>query len=138
MNAQIIRLVATAVFATVFAMTANAQSGKQSGASDNAATAQGKQFTDDPRLNLTSDQERTIYQETNSAQKQSAPTNMPMIVGGMVPKSMKLQDIPQDVKQQVGGLKDYKFAKLQDEKVLLVDPTNRVVVGIISEGEGRY
>jgi hypothetical protein len=40
------------------------------------------------------------------------------------------------VEQQVGAVKNYKFVKLQDDKVLLVDPTNRVVAGIISPAEG--
>jgi hypothetical protein len=35
------------------------------------------------------------------------------------------------VKDQVGQLRDFKFARLQDDTIVLVDPTSRVVVDVI-------
>ena len=94
------------------------------------------EFTKDPRLDLSKAQERTIYQAVDKTAAQPAPSNMPMIVGAMVPGSMELKEFPAPVAQQVAAVKNLKYVRLQDDKVLLVDPTNRVVKGIITKAEG--
>jgi Protein of unknown function (DUF1236) len=44
-----------------------------------------------------------------------------------VPKSVALQDLPAGVAQQVPLVQGYKFVKL-DDRILLVNPTSRIVV----------
>ena len=100
-----------------------------------AGTDKESRFTKDPRLGLSAAQERTVYQSVVNVAGQSLPTGTPLIVGTMMPESVKLTDLPRNVTQQIGAVRPYKFAKLNDGKLLLVDPTNRVVAGIITPSE---
>ena len=40
------------------------------------------------------------------------------------------------VRSQIGVLRDFKFAKLPDERIIIVDPAQRRIVDIVTKGEG--
>ena len=105
-------------------------------AQSNAGAGSRAEFTKDPRLDLNDGQERMIYQGITNANKQVAPKDMPMIVGAMVPGSLELKQLPSFITQEVSAVKNLAYVKLQDDKVLLVDPTSRVVQDVITKDEG--
>ena len=44
-----------------------------------------------------------------------------------------LNTMPIEVKDQVGLLKDFKYVKLRDDKILIVDPATREIMDIITK-----
>ena len=46
-----------------------------------------------------------------------------------------LNTMPIEAKDQVGLLKDYKYVKLRDDKILIVDPATREIMDIITKQE---
>jgi hypothetical protein len=46
-----------------------------------------------------------------------------------------LNTMPIAAKDQIGVLKDYKFVKVGDDKILLVDPATRQIVDIVIKQE---
>lgn len=77
---------------------------------------------------LTDEQKRAIYQRVSEGQ---APvSNITAGPSEQVPATMKLEDLPRDVADNLPSIRDYKFVRLQD-KVLLVNPRESTVVGEI-------
>ncbi|RKE67730.1 hypothetical protein DFP91_5500 [Pseudorhodoplanes sinuspersici] len=89
-----------------------------------------------PGLGLTQDHKRTIYREIGSQQPQRVPDGTAMEIGKEIPDSIMLNEMPISVKDQIGLLRDFKSAKLPDEKILIVDPAKRQVVDIVTKDEG--
>lgn len=89
-----------------------------------------------PGIGLTQDHKRTIYREIGSQQPQRVPDGAAMEIGKEVPDSIMLNEMPISVKDQIGLLRDFKSAKLPDEKILIVDPAKRQVVDIVTKDEG--
>ena len=46
-----------------------------------------------------------------------------------------LDTMPIDVKDQIGLLKDFKYVKLRDDKILIVNPATREIMDIITKQE---
>jgi len=84
-------------------------------------------------LNLTQQQQQTIQQQLSSKNAQAVPANFTAQVGAMVPQSVTLQPLPQQVASKVQAVKNDDFAKLQNNKILIVNPTDRTVAAVISE-----
>jgi Protein of unknown function (DUF1236) len=61
------------------------------------------------------------------------PKDTELYVGSTMPDSIVLNAMPIATKDQIGVLKDYKFVKAADDKVLLVDPATRQIVDIITK-----
>ena len=83
---------------------------------------------------LSPDQERAIYQSA-TGEAQPVP-QQPLLKGAQVPDSVKLQPLPGNATAQTPQLHDLSFAKLQDGRMLLVDPKSHKVAGIITRDEG--
>ena len=83
------------------------------------------------QLNLTSPQQHTIYQGLASEKGQTAPTGFQAKVGEKVPQSLSMHQLPSSVTSQVTAAKDYEWAKLQNNEVLLINPKDRQVAEII-------
>jgi hypothetical protein len=47
-----------------------------------------------------------------------------------------LREIPIAVKDRVGLLRDFKFAKAADETIVIVDPAKRQIVDIVTKADG--
>ena len=90
-----------------------------------------------PGIGLTAEHKRTIYQEVGGEKVQKIPEGSTVHIGGGIPDSVMLNEMPVSVKDQIGVLRDFKFAKLPDEKIVIVDPAQRRVVDIVTPAEGK-
>jgi hypothetical protein len=88
---------------------------------------------------LSDEQRRAIYQ---ALKDQPAGQAFNADIGVELPPSVELHPMPAEVANRVPQTKDYRYA-ISDNRVLLVAPINRVVVGVfpdakaIEAGEGR-
>jgi hypothetical protein len=88
---------------------------------------------------LTPEQRRAIFQ---ALKDQPAGGAFNADVGAKLPPAIELRSLPAELATQVPQAKDYQYA-VADNRVLLVAPINRVVVGVfpdakaIEAGEGR-
>lgn len=89
-----------------------------------------------PGIGLTADHKRTIYREIGQEQARRIPDGSVVEIGAGVPDSLMLNEMPVSVKDQIGLLRDFKFAKLPDETILIVDPAKRLIVDLVTKDEG--
>jgi hypothetical protein len=88
---------------------------------------------------LNSEQRRAIYE---ALKDQPAGAAFNADVGVELPSTVELHPVPDEVVRRVPQTKDYRYA-VADNRVLLVSPPNRVVVGVfhadagLGLGEGR-
>jgi hypothetical protein len=83
-------------------------------------------------LKLTAAQKQTIYASISSQkQKETAPPTFNAAVGAVVPASVQLQQLPKTIVDLIPELKNYEYAMVANQ-VLLVDPNNKQVVEIIN------
>jgi hypothetical protein len=82
--------------------------------------------------NLTDEQRRAIYQALKDHPVRSA---FNADIGTELPASMELQAMPDAVVAQVPQTKGYQFA-VSDNRVLLVSPPTRIVVGVLPDAKG--
>jgi hypothetical protein len=87
-------------------------------------------------IGLTDDHKRTIYREVGSEPARTIPEGSPVSIGAEIPDSVILNEMPISVKDQVGLLRDFKFAKLADETIVIVDPAKRRIVDVVTRPEG--
>jgi len=83
------------------------------------------------QLNLTSAQKQTISRGVASEKGQTAPSGFQAKLGEKVPQSLSMHQLPSSVTSQVSAAKEYEYAKLQNNEVLLIDPKDRQVAEII-------
>jgi len=85
-----------------------------------------------PSLKLTAAQKQTIYSSISSQkQRETAPPTFHASVGAVVPSSVDLQPLPKTIVDLIPELKDYEYAMVTNQ-VLLVDPKSKQVVEIIN------
>jgi hypothetical protein len=85
-------------------------------------------------LQLTAQQRAAIY-ESVSKQKVSRtppPANLHVTMGGDLPASMELYDLPPNIAADIPATKLYKYTLVQNQ-VVIVDPTKMKVVDIIRQ-----
>jgi hypothetical protein len=87
-------------------------------------------------IGLTPDHKRMIYRETATQELRPAPSDMRVAIGAEIPDSLMLNEMPIAAKDRAGVLRDFKFAKLPDETIVIVDPAKRQIVDIITREEG--
>jgi hypothetical protein len=114
------------------------QSNKTDMQSGSAATSDSAKSTmTKDAITLTSDQKKTVYQQLGmDATAQEAPSGFQASVGAKLPSDITLEEVPNDVSSKVPTVANYRFAKLEDDRLLIVDPNDRRVVSIIEQGEG--
>ena len=101
-------------------------------AKNKAATAPpvhvGPQFTE-----LSEQQRRTIYdtviREQPATEARSSEIGA-MEVGAVLPPNVELHTLPGDVTGQIPGTSAFRYLRAGD-RVLLVEPTERIVVGVL-------
>jgi hypothetical protein len=99
-----------------------------------AMTGTSSTATTSTELQLTPQQRTEIY-ETVSKQKVSRtppPPNLHVSVGGDLPASMELYDLPANIAAEIPATKLYKYTLVQNQ-VVIVDPTKMKVVDIIRQ-----
>src|SRR3954447_14827729 len=85
-----------------------------------------------PNLKLTAARKQTIYSSiSNQKQKETAPPTFQAAVGAVVPGSVELQSLPKTIVDLIPELKDYEYAMVANQ-VLLVEPKSKQVVEIIN------
>jgi hypothetical protein len=84
-------------------------------------------------VGLTAAHKQIIFDHVATEQTQTIPKDIELHVGSTMPDSLILNAMPIETKAQIGVLKDYKFAKVTEDKVLLVDPATRQIVDIITK-----
>ncbi len=86
-----------------------------------------------PDLKLSKAQKQTIYLSiSNQKQKETAPLDFRAAVGAIVPSSIELQPLPKTIVELMPEVKDYEYAMVANQ-VLLVHPKNKQVVDVINE-----
>jgi hypothetical protein len=82
---------------------------------------------------LSADEELDIYQQVRkSAPKEALPAGFRPEIGVKVPGSITLDSLPGDLTNQLPGLRKYDYIVAQN-RVVLVDPTTRNVVDVLTE-----
>ncbi len=102
------------------------QPGPMTGTSSTATTSTELQLTQ---------QQRTAIYESVSKQKVSRtppPANLQVAVGGDLPASMELYDLPPNIAADIPATKLYKYTLVQNQ-VVIVDPTKMKVVDVIRQ-----
>ena len=84
---------------------------------------------------LTASHKQIIYDKIIGERSQSLPGGQQLTVGQTIPDSVTLNTMPIEVKDQIGLLKDYKYVKFLDDKILIVDPATREIMDIITKQE---
>jgi hypothetical protein len=90
-----------------------------------------------PGIGLTPVQKRMIYDNTSGERQQRVPENQ-VSLGAPVPDSVMLNEMPVHVKDEIGVLRDFKFAVLPDaQAVLIVDPASRRIMDIVTRADAE-
>jgi Protein of unknown function (DUF1236) len=88
-------------------------------------------------IGLTVSHKQLIYENIANEKAQTIAGDLRLSVGSTVPDSLTLNAMPIAVKDQIGLLKDFKFAKLIGDNILIVDPVSRKIVDIITKQEAE-
>jgi hypothetical protein len=84
------------------------------------------------RLYLSIAQERAILRSINdqSVKTEIAPSGFRARIGGVIPPSVALHDMPAGATRKVWAVRAYSYVLLKN-RLLIVDPKRRKIVGII-------
>ena len=88
-------------------------------------------------IGLTASHKRIIFDQIGTEQAQTVPNNAELSVGSTIPDSLILNTMPIAAKDQIGVLKDFKFVKVADNKILLVDPATRKIVDTVTKEDAQ-
>jgi hypothetical protein len=87
-------------------------------------------------LNLTSAQERSVYQAVGAVPEVAPPEHYLIHVGGEVPAAMSLKQLPHAASVQAPQVANDNYVKLDQGQLLLVNPKDRAIVEIIDSYHG--
>ena len=89
-------------------------------------------------IGLTPEQKRIIYDNTAGERQQRVPDEKALSVGAAAPDSLMLEAMPVHVKDEIGVLRDFKFATVQGgQSILIGDPATRKIVEIITRADAK-
>lgn len=119
------------------AVAAAAGTGSYSGSSSGSAKKQHTAQMSSPssgsaaqgQLSLTAAQKQTIARQL--ASEPPAAGSFSASVGAKVPASIALHPMPTAVEGQVPAVKDFSFAKLPNNDIILAHPSSRTVAEVI-------
>jgi Flp pilus assembly protein TadD len=102
------------------------QPGPMTGTSSTATTS--------TELQLTPQQRTEIYDSVSKLKvsRTPPPANLHVALGGDLPASMELYDLPPNIAADIPATKLYKYTLVQSQ-VVIVDPTKMKVVDIIRQ-----
>lgn len=86
-------------------------------------------------IGLTPTHKRMIYQEVGHEKIQAVPQDSNLSIGAEIPDSVMLSEMPISVKDRIGVLRDFKFARLPDENIVIVDPAKRTIVDVVTKND---
>jgi Protein of unknown function (DUF1236) len=82
-------------------------------------------------LALTDAQRRAIYERVMSGGPKQETEQFTAEPASVIPSTVALHELPPGIAEEVPVLRGYKYVKV-DDRVVIVDPPNRVVVGAIT------
>lgn len=86
------------------------------------------------RLSLTGMERKTAWKDISSqAAKEKAPSGFTAKVGAVLPGSIATQPVPVSTANKVPDLRPYQYALLDSNKLLIVNPSDKKVVKVISQ-----
>jgi hypothetical protein len=85
---------------------------------------------------LSDAQRQAIYQAAGDAPQQTAPEGEALLAGAAVPANLNVQPLPPELAAQTPAVQGLHYARLQDGRLLLVDPQARRIAGVITQEEG--
>src|SRR5262245_26044237 len=88
-------------------------------------------------IGLTTSHKRIIFDHIGTEQAQTVPSNTELSIGSTIPDSLMPNTMPIAAKDQIGLLKDFKFVKVADDKILLVDPATRKIVDTVTKEDAQ-
>jgi hypothetical protein len=83
-------------------------------------------------IGLTASHKRIIFDHIGTEQAQTVPNNAELSVGSTIPDSLMLINMPIAAKDQ-----DFKFVKVANDKILLVDPATRKIVDTVTKEDAQ-
>lgn len=87
-----------------------------------------------PALDLTQQQKQKIAQIVGSQPAEQVPPNFQPRIGEKVPGSLTLKSFPSSAQSELpASLQGDQYAKLKNNDIIIVDPSNRQVVGIVNQ-----
>ena len=85
-----------------------------------------------PPLKLDASQRQIIWENIWRNANGSVPIGFGAAVGTRVPAAIKLQPMPQNVSDLIPAVRAFAYARTRNQ-ILIVDPTQRTVVGVINQ-----
>ena len=82
-------------------------------------------------LSLSSQQQRTAWNDLSSAAASKAPADFNATTSSAVPSTLKVHAIPSKTASDVPALRAYDFAKVQG-KLLIVNPHDMMIARVIT------
>jgi hypothetical protein len=97
-------------------------------------TTSGNSMAGSQALNLTQQQRQKIAQAVANQPAEQAPANFQASVGQKVPSSLTLKSFPSSAQSELpASLQGDQYAKLNNNDIIIVDPSNREVVGVVNQ-----
>jgi hypothetical protein len=97
-------------------------------------TTSGNSMAGSQALNLTQQQRQKIAQAVANQPAEQAPANFQASVGQKVPSSLTLKSFPSSAQTELpASLQGDQYAKLNNNDIIIVDPSNREVVGVVNQ-----
>jgi Spy/CpxP family protein refolding chaperone len=97
--------------------------------------AEDKRIIVEHTLNMNDEQKQKIAQlmaPAMSASTSGSGSSESLAVGNTLPASVTMIDFPPSVSEQMPEMQKYKYVQMPDNKLLIVEPNNRIVVGTIT------
>ena len=82
-------------------------------------------------LDLTSAQQKMVWNDLDHASNQTAPSGFAADAGAKVPATVKISAVPSKASRDLSQLRAYDFAKVGG-KILIVNPSDRKVAEVIT------
>jgi hypothetical protein len=84
------------------------------------------------QLTLTEAQKKKLWNDLSNAGSQKPPASFMGQVGEVVPSDLSTKELPQQARQEVSVVQNYRYAMLED-RIVLVNPQTNRVAGVIRE-----
>lgn len=121
-------IVAIALLGSVGMAAAASTTGAQ-GSLPKASASQAKDS-----LTLSSAQKKTIWQDVSKQESSMrSPAGFTAKVGAAVPGAVMLHPLPTSVTNNIAAIRPYEYAMLDNKQLLIVNPTDKKVVDIITQ-----
>jgi len=132
-NVNRLAVAAIALLAGVSAAAASGISKPNSSATTGSASSMSQPVAKDS-LSLSASQQKTAWKDISAqASKESAPASFTAKVGSAVPSDLATHPVPVSTASKVPELRPYQYALLSSNKLLIVNPSDKKIVEIITQ-----